>query len=179
MNAAPSPELLPPDPTLDDLLVMLEHNDSGIHVLTHDQMKAVGAALARKVDAIRYRLDEWRDEALRHRAYAEEHSEAARAVEAKAERLKAYVAWSMQANGFERLTGERYAVRLQDFPKVVYVDDVKPTASDFASYPDFVRVTYAWNTSAIKSALSRDTHQIAFARLEANPKPVIDLKRGQ
>jgi hypothetical protein len=174
----PAPAILTPDMSLEEILTACELSDSGEVSLTPEQQTQLGEMLLKKVDGCRYRLDSWADDADRHRSYALEHTVAARAIEAKIERLKERIAYSMAAHDFPVIQGEQFSFRLQS-TKSVEIDEVaaRPDAALWQEFPEYIKQSFAWDKTAIKSALESGAVAFTFAKIKESKFIKPGLKR--
>lgn len=151
---------------LRELLGRLQDIDDDLLPEEFDPAQIVGD-IKDKVDAIKWRLDEWAAQAkMIEEEYLKPLAQKKAAILGKAERLKDYVRFQMVTNGFEKLPGEMFRVQVQDSPPSV---DTKEFADArmYLNYPEYVvqETTYKWNKEALKDALNGG-EVLTFAELK-------------
>ncbi len=139
--------------TLEEILARLSDLDNAQVNVEFDPENIAGE-LNEKVDAIKIVLDRLQGESARLRVCAEEFARAAKTVENNAERLKEYVLYAMQQNGFEKLPGKLWRLQVQKAAPAL-VTEYSPTAETMLEMPSFVerKVGYSWNKEQIKEHL--------------------------
>lgn len=153
-----------PKVTLDALLTAMQLFDQGLAV-KFDPETVVGD-LREKVDAIKTVIDRLEFQAEWAKQQAAPFMEVYYAVQKNVERLKEYVRYSMEKNGFQELPGNKYRVQLQDNPPALEITRPEATAMDYQKYPSYCKQIrfYEWDKPAIKAALL-DKHEFPFAKL--------------
>lgn len=153
---------LPPNDTLATLLERIRARDNALESDDFDPAAALTDrhALEGKVDGYAMVEKELEKHAKALRGDAAAIAERAQKVERKHDRLRKRIAELMRgptddpALRFERLPGDRWAIRLYDSPWSIRMQG-PPSASDFARHPGLVEMerSYRWRTDVIKEAL--------------------------
>jgi len=142
------------DMSLDEILKTLEHVDSGEVEYAEEETNLLQENLLRKVDAIKFRIDQWEKESERFYSYVKEFTDAKKAVDAKKKRLLDYVTFSMKARKFEKIPGEKFLLALRNSKRLIPSDvEVDPTL--FREYPDLIKRTYAISKEALTKHLKQ------------------------
>jgi imidazolonepropionase-like amidohydrolase len=162
--------------TLWQILDTLSAFDDGELELSEADIQSLHNQLRSKPDSIRYVIDDLDDQGKRHRVYAREHADKARAIENSIERLKKYVVSAMQNAGFEKMSGDEWQVSLLKSESVEIVGE--PNEVVRSSYPDFVKTKYEWSLSSVKDAIKAGV-PVAFATLNTKYSPRFTVKKGK
>lgn len=111
-------------------------------------------ALPTKVDGCAQYLDSLDDEIARAKDYSKKFSDLAKQIEARKERFEGYLKHSIEANNFEKLTGDAFQLSIKKNPPSV-ITKRDADAADSLNYPDFVtsKVTFAWDKKALKEGI--------------------------
>lgn len=174
-----------PNMSLFKIMALLDDFDAGIINLSPEQIAEINSQLKQKPDNCRLYLDALEDQASRQKAYAAEHTKRAKAIENRAENFKQYhLVECFRTDGkidiTKKISGEKYTIWLKKSEPVEISENFeKPDALTMTKYPGFVRKkeTYEWDKTAIKEALSNDTHEIPFATLKEKFHPQFNLKK--
>ena len=163
--------------SLNDILTILELHDSGQVELSPEQQDRVTGLLINKVDGCKHMLDHWEDEAKRHAAYALEHAETKRAIQAKAERLENRIVWAMQRNNFEALPGKEFKVKIGKTERVEILSE--PTEEHSINFPELVRtkLTFAWDKASVKEHIEKVGESFPYAKVVKHFSPKFSLNR--
>lgn len=123
-------------------------------------------ALPTKVDGCAQYLDSLDDEIARAKDYSKRFSELAKQIEARKERFEGYLKHSIEANNFEKLTGEAFQLSIKKNPPSV-ITKRDADAADSLNYPDFVtsKITFAWDKKALKEGIEAG-HKVALELAE-------------
>lgn len=134
--------------TLQELLLALGDLDNAQNVEIDPQ--TIVEDLKDKVDAIYTVVERLQGESARLAVNADRFKTASKQIEKQAERLKDYVAWNMEQQGFEKLPGINWKIQLQKSVEVKA--EREPVAEDALEFPDLVRrkISYSWDKTAIK-----------------------------
>lgn len=120
-----------------------------------------------KIDAIKYRMDEWeaREKMLRA-TLLKLVQQRIKSLKGKRERLKEYVKKQMTEHGFNKLPGLIHRAQISD-SKGKLITDFEPLFQHYQAYPKYVKqvVTYEWINSAIRDDLDAGV-KLPFARIE-------------
>lgn len=138
-----------------------------------EEMQNAGLALKSKVDGCKQFVDYCGSVSQMIGAMVEELKSAQEVVENKSKGIKEYVRDCMTRFGFERLSGNVYAARLQkNSASKVTISPAfeKPDSDLYRKYPDLVRRTYSWDLSAIAKA---------FEAGNTSLKEIASVERGQ
>jgi hypothetical protein len=157
---------------LQDLLFILDQEE-----VPEADAELLRSAILQKVDNCALVKREMEDEAARLRGIAKEFTEAARASEKRQERFLAYVRRAMESQGYEKLPGTQYQLELRTGPEKLEIER-EPTIDDYSDFPAFVRDRYEWNKSAIKLAISDESHDIPFARIVREKFLSFSIRKG-
>jgi hypothetical protein len=165
-DPAPVAEPLPEKPkiTLEALLATMQLFDEGM-AIDFDPAQVVGD-LKDKVDAVKSVIDRMEFQAEWARQKADPFMKAAYSLEKKVERLKEYVRYSMEKNGFQELPGNTFRAQLQKNAPSLEVTQPECSAIDYSKWPNYCKQIryYEWDKAAIKSALL-DKAELPFAKL--------------
>lgn len=148
--------------TLAEILQFLDATDQGIISPTPEQQAEVGALLTSKIDNTAEFIDELEFQAERLRVGSARLADGKRAVLARIERLKGYMAHHMLNTGFSQIPGDLWRLRLTSGLSVELKCDPDPL-----SHPArFIRIKYEWDKKALAKALAEgdlDAQKIAKA----------------
>jgi hypothetical protein len=156
--------------TLHQLLIYLDQEE-----ISEDGVKATIEALTSKVDGCALFESELRAEIDRLKEIVREFHDAQKAAEKRLERFREYLVYTMTVNSFDKVPGELFSLVLIENPPKVEIKG-EPSVFDAEAYPDFVRVRYEWNKSAIKEAI--ETREVPFARIVREKRPKFSVKRN-
>jgi hypothetical protein len=119
-----------------------------------------------KVDGCAQYLDSLDDEIARAKDYAKKFSDLAKQIEARKERFEGYLKHSIEANNFEKLTGDAFQLSVKKNPPSV-ITKREADAADSLNYPDFVtsKITFAWDKKALKEGIEAG-HKVAVELAE-------------
>lgn len=171
--SAPTPALEAPK-TLAEILAFLDAVDQGVIDPTPEKKAEVAALLVAKIDNTKDVIDELEFQEARLRKAAKELSEGARQVAGRVERIKSYMAFHMQQNGFQQIPGECWKAKLTTGLSVVPKRD--PGPGEFR----FVRAKYEWDKKALKAALEAlDPAAMEVAELSLSASVSIDVNKGK
>lgn len=113
-----------------------------------------------KVDNYKYILDKLEAHecylALREKEYAS----AKKTIQSNIKRLREQLIFSLQANGFDRFTGNQYIVVQQKAKASVSLKMGEPDVFKALTYGDFVRTAYVWDKTAIAKGLAENHPQV-------------------
>lgn len=168
--------------SLNDILTALTAQDNGDLVLTEAGQKELAAKLVDKVDNCRFYIDNLNAQSKTIReVYIKELQRAIKINAKEVKRLKDYIVWAMNINGFKKLPGNMFSLSLARKDRLTMVDEAftKPTDAIYEQFKEFVTrtVTYKWNVAAITKAIKAKTHNFAFAKLEETFHPNFRAKR--
>lgn len=167
--------------TFEAIIYCLEWNDNNPDpqsCLTSEELDIVVKQLPAKVDGCAQWVDKLTDDAKRAREYARKFTEAARQIEAQAERFLGYVKHAMEKNGFEKMPGDAFQVAVRQNPPSV-VTTRSPNADDALSELErFVKtkITYDWDKTAIKEALKAGA-TFDFASMESSTRVQFSVRK--
>lgn len=119
-------------------------------VLIQDVLKT----LPSKVDGCAQYLDSLDDEITRAKDYSKKFSELAKQIEARKQRFEGYLKHSIEANGFEKLTGDAFQLSIKkNQPSVITKREAD--AADSFNYPKFVstKVSFEWDKKSLKEGI--------------------------
>lgn len=164
-----------PQQSLRELLENLAQVDDDLPPEEFDPAAVVGD-LKEKVDAIKWRLDEWEAKAKIADAWAQTFKARADSLRRKAEKLEDYVVTQMEINGYETLPGNLMRVDLHTTKSVECL--TKATPELYLQFNCFMRqeTSYNWDKKAIKEALEKG-EKLEFATLKQGKHPRFFLKK--
>lgn len=138
--------------TLKNMVEILDQSESEEVDLA--LIQEVIKALPTKVDGCAQYLDSLDDEIARAKDYSKKFSDLAKQIEARKERFEGYLKHSIEANNFEKLTGDAFQLSIKKNPPSV-ITKREADAADSLNYPDFVtsKVTFAWDKKALKEGI--------------------------
>lgn len=138
--------------TLKEMVEVLDKSES--EEVDLNFLQAVVKQLPTKVDGCAQYLDSLDDEIARAKDYSKKFSDLAKQIEARKERFEGYLKHSIEANNFEKLTGEAFQLSIKKNPPSV-ITKREADAADSLNYPDFVtsKVTFAWDKKALKEGI--------------------------
>lgn len=154
--------------SLRELLGKLRDIDDDLLPEEFDPAEVVGD-IKDKVDAIKWRIDNWEATAkMIEEEYIRPMQQKKASLLGKVERLKDYVKHQMIVNEFEKLPGEMFRVQVQNSPKSVETKE-NADARMYLNYPELVvqEVTYRWNKTALKDSMESG-EAYTFAELKSN-----------
>lgn len=149
----PEPQTKPASAmTLKELVEVLDRSES--EEVDISLIQEVIKALPTKVDGCAQYLDSLDDEIARAKDYSKKFSDLAKQIEARKERFEGYLKHSIEANNFEKLTGDAFQLSIKKNPPSV-ITKREADAADSLNYPDFVtsKVTFAWDKKALKEGI--------------------------
>jgi glutamyl-tRNA reductase len=108
-----------------------------------------------KIDNYKYLIDEMdlRRESMKRKR--EEYAKAEKTLENQIKRLKEHLIYAMQANGFEKFSGNEYKCWVQ-YSESVKLSLSEPNAQLKIHYPDLIKTSYEWKLTPIKQILKKD-----------------------
>ncbi len=112
-----------------------------------------------KVDNYKYILDKLESHEFYLSQREKEYTAAKKTIQANIKRLREQLLFALQANGFERFTGNQYVVTQQKAKASVSLKLGEPDVFKALTYGDFVRTEYVWDKAAISKALAEDNPQ--------------------
>jgi len=132
-----------------EILDKSESEEVGLELL-----QSVIKALPSKVDGCAQYLDSLEDEIARAKDYSKKFSDLAKQIEARKERFEGYLKHSIEANNFEKLTGDAFQMTIKKNPASV-ITRRDADAADSLNYPNFVtsKVSFAWDKKALKEGI--------------------------
>lgn len=128
------------------------------------ELSEILGEIAGKVDNIKQMIDVFEIEAERFKRYKDEMAARQKSLEKAAERLKTYVAQSLERHGttFER--GNIWIVKLRENKRIETFAD--PEAKDMLKLAQAgiycVKSSFAWDKAALKDHLNRNDHNGAL-----------------
>lgn len=151
--------------TLATILNTLDNIDDDLPPEEFDPAAVVGE-LKDKVDAIKWRLDKWEQDAETVDSWIAMLAAKKKSLMGKHERLLDYVLYQMQQNGFDTIPGHIWRFDRTKSQAKVNVS-APASAHEYLNYPQFVRqkTVYEWDKKALKGALDLGA-QLTFASLE-------------
>lgn len=161
-----------PRPTLRQLLAQLQAlDDDMIQLSLEDQTELIEAGRV-KVDNYKYIIDKLDAQAAYLKAREDEYAQARRVVENNLRRIRDNLVRSMQTFGFDQFAGQTFTVRLAKAPPSVEVSGDCDAAMKIR-WPDYVRVKYEWDKTALRDALKSgsDPDVTNVAALKENVYP--------
>ncbi len=163
--------------TLGEILAYLDAVDQGLIAAAPEDQAEIGALLVAKIDNTAEVIGELESQEDRLRAAAKKLSEGARQVAARIDRIKHYMSFHMQTNGFQQIPGECWKARLNTSLSVEPKRD--PTIDD-AKQEGFVRIKYEWDKKRLKTALEAlDPAAMEVAELVLGASVSIDVNKGR
>lgn len=162
--------------TLDDILTALSDLDSAPAV-EFDPAEVLGN-LVDKVDAIHKVMGRLKNESARLEEIAEQFKNAAKGCERNAERLKAYVIFTMKNHGFEKLPGKDFRIQLQKTTPAMELDH-EAGPDDALAFPVFVsrKTIYAWDRIKLKEYL-QNGGSFEYGRLKEGQTARFYINKG-
>jgi hypothetical protein len=125
-----------------------------------------------KVDSYKYILDKLEAQESYLAAREKEYATAKKTIQSNIKSIREHLVFAMVANGFEKFTGNQYAVTMQKSKGAVHLKQGDPDIYKAMQYSDFVRTDYSWDKSAIQKALSEGNAQVSeVAELRVNTFP--------
>jgi hypothetical protein len=167
--------------TFEAIIYALNWNDNNPDpsgCFSDGELEVVVNQLPQKVDGCAQWVDKLADDAKRAREYARKFTEAARQIEAQADRFEGYVLRAMKKNGFEKLPGEAFQVSIRKSSSVSTTRS--PTADDALSdLGRFIRtkIAYEWDKAAIKDALKAG-NELDFAHVDQSTSVQFSIRKG-
>lgn len=139
----------------------------------------LGELVREKIDAIREVDSKLEAEIARLDQDIEALKARKHAVQNGKERLRSLVKQGMEYGGFDLMSGNTWAVRLQNNPAKLIIDH-EPTESDYRTYKDFCEATlvYTWKKDVIKERLKAGDH-FGWAKLETGRHVRFVPKKGK
>ena len=162
--------------TLATILDKLQTIDSDLAPEEFDPAAVVGD-LRDKVDAIKWRLDQWEQESEALEGWIRMLQARKVAIDGKNKKLKEYVAYEMSQKGFETLPGHMVRIDLQE--RTAVSTHTQADATAYLSHPEFVRqkTVYEWDKVALQEALKSGI-QLSFAYIESRKFVRFYTKKG-
>jgi uncharacterized protein YihD (DUF1040 family) len=142
-------------------------------------IQAVIKALPSKVDGCAHYLDSLDDEIARAKDYSKKFSDLAKQIEARKERFEGYLKNAIEANNFEKLTGDAFQMSIKKNPASV-ITKRECDAADSLNYPDFVtsKVTFQWDKKALKEGIeSGNAVAVELAELVQKTSLKVGIKK--
>jgi hypothetical protein len=133
-----------------------------------------------KVDNYKYLLDKLEAQEFYLSAREKEYSTAKKTIQTNIKRIREHLIFAMNATGFEKFTGNEYAVTLQKGKGSVHLKMGEPDVMKAIHYSNFVRTEYSWDKTAIQKALADGNamaKEIAEIKINTFPKFSV-LKEG-
>lgn len=163
--------------TTGEILSVLAMADDGRVAVTHDELAALGAKLAAKVDGNKYVQTEIAAKLKEFGALKKRVDATIKALKGQAERQKQYLAFHMYQQELETIPGVLWKVRLTHDQKVK--PKREPAAIDAELYPNFVKVTYTWSKEALAAALeANDPLAFEVAEFEETQSVKFETYKG-
>lgn len=161
--------------TLGQILATLQAADDALIEMTPDQMRELGAMLAKKVDGYRTIMTKMAAEEARLREEADAFLKPARALAKAQERLEQVMTFHMFEHKMTSIPGKSWRVELKE-SEAVDTPQAAPTNDDQWNYPDFVRLKFEWDKVALKKALDAgDPKAKEVAKIKINYKPAFKV----
>ena len=159
---------MPPKVSLWDLLATSRQADECLLDLDLEEMRGLGERLREKVDGYKFVVDRLTFRIAEIRSQMQELADLKKQMETKLDAVKDRMAEVMKAQGFPRLAGEKWTVRLGSSKSVSISDTIKPDASLAEEFPMAVKTKYEWDKTGIRKVLDTGV-EIAWAKVEETP----------
>lgn len=168
-----APKLVPQEPTeeksltLNQLLMKLTEADDDLAEFDFTAEADLIEAGRVKVDNYKYVLDKLEALEAVYDKWLKEYQAAKRTVAANRERLAKHLVAVLQQNGFDRFPGNQFQVAVQRATPAVELKVSEPNPQLKIKYPDYIRVKYEWDKTAIRDGLKTgDTSAAELAALK-------------
>jgi len=166
--------------TLREILDLFSYLDDDLPPEDFDPALVVGD-VKDKVDAIKWRIDQWEAEAQAIKdGWIKQLTAKANALLAKKEKLGAYLKEQMIAHEFEKLPGHMFTASIRKNPPSVKLT-TEATADLYLDFPELVEelpVEYRFRKDKIKEELKAGK-VVPFARLEQGQRVEFKVKEGE
>ena len=169
-------EMLPPKVSLYDLLANARQADECLLDLDLDEMRELGSQMKDKVDGYKFVVDRLVFRIEEIRSQIGELVDLKHQMENKLEAVKSRMAEVMKANGFDRLQGDKWSVRVGHSKSVIVDDYVKADAALASAVPGAVKIQYAIDKTGIRKLLESG-ESLQWAKIEQNPFVVFSAKK--
>lgn len=120
-----------------------------------------------KVDGYKYIIDKLESHAEHLAKKEAEIKQAKTTCQNKVKALKEGLLKALEANGFEKFTGNDWIVRRQKSQDALSITR-QPLASDLIKHPDIVEVKYEWRKKPFREKLAEASDLQEIAKLEEN-----------
>lgn len=149
-----------PKNTLESLLSRLTAIDDELIDLDLDEQVELMEQGKVKVDNYKYIVDRMDAQADLYKKWAEEHSKAEKALRIKRKQLLNHLLFSLQKNGFQKFTGNKYQVTIRKARPAV---ELKVGASALLKirHPELIKTAYSWDKTEIGKRLKEGDESLA------------------
>lgn len=112
-----------------------------------------------KIDNYKYLIDELEMRQEHMKRKKDEYAKAETTLKNQARRLKEHLVYAMQANGFEKFTGNEYKCWVQ-YSESVELKLTEPGPHHKMHFPNLIKTTYEWKKNDIKRILKTSIEQL-------------------
>lgn len=159
---------MPPKVSLWDLLATSRQADECLLDLDLDEMRELGDRLREKVDGYKFVVDRLTFRVAEIRSQMQELAELKKQMETKLDTVKERMAEVMQAQGFPRLAGEKWTVRLGHSKSVQIAEHVQADAALATEFPGAVKTKFDIDKTGLRKLLDSGV-EILWAKIEEKP----------